>query len=339
MNGVRRPSMRHVARLAGVSVQTVSRVINHPAAVAEPTRTAVRRAIEFLGYSPNSAARALRQDRTYKIGVVMRGKSILGPNRSLPWLDETARGLGYGVTLSAVLHDDPDSVGDAFDALVKQGVDGIIVAAPQSWPIEIGRRLASRLPVVLMTSAPDSDPDLTRVAIDQRDGVRQILGHLAQTGHKTVAHVSGPLDWADARQRLVAWREETHRLGLVATTFVEGTFEPPSGYGAVAEILADGRPDAIFAANDFMAIGVMRAIVDAGLRVPDDISVVGFDDMLGSAYLMPSLTTVRQPMEELGARAAQAIGHLIDGGEPTIELIRPLLVVRESVRVSSGSYG
>lgn len=321
-------SMRHVALRARVSVQTVSRVLNEPGKVSPDTRARVQEAIDELGYQPDMAARALRTQRSGLVGFMVHGGSRTGPSSAVARMAETARAAGFSSLVMSVSPDDPGSSQEALDALLARNVEGIVSIAAQQWAADAAVEVARHLPVVLVSSR--SGPcELSRVAIDQTHGVRQVVEHFAAQGLTRPLHVAGPLDWFDAEERRRAWVQAMDERGW-PVALVQGSFLPGSGYTVGQEIAADPLPEAILAANDFVAFGVMRALHDAGHRVPDDVAVVGIDDAITNPYTVPSLSSIRQPIEALADAALELLGDAIAGRPPRTLLIEPELVVRES---------
>lgn len=326
----RSPVMADVAARAGVSHQTVSRVLNSPALVRPETRRRVEDAIEQLGYRRNMSARALATRRTHLIGVVTPGVSLFGPSHTTMAIHNAARSEGYA-TVSAGIKAAADAPTEALDFFLTLRVEGIIVVAPTTGTAAEARRLAGTLPVVaIATDLPDPGP-LHVVAIDHEQGARDATAHLIERGHRDIAHIAGPPDWFDARARIDGWRAALREAGLTAEALVPGGWEAVDGYTGAAKLLRrPQRPTAVFAANDLVALGAMRAFHEAGLRIPQDIAVVGYDDISGCDYYQPPLTTVRQPFEELGRHAINTMVTVLGGRAPNTELSRPELIVRES---------
>lgn len=335
---MRAPSMVDVAEHARVSHQTVSRVLNTPDAVRPATREKVERAMRELGYRRNATARALKTRRTGLIGVITPGHSAFGPNRMTLAVEEAAREHGCATALSVVRDSRPETVESSLEFFLDHGVDGIVVLAPITAVAEAARQIAETRSVVLVASGAEPTASLDVVGIDQVRGARQAVRHLLDAGRRRIAHVAGPEEWYDARGRVQGWRET---LAEAADADVAGISEGPlrrcrgwtaeDGHAAGVELapeVASGSVDAVFAANDFIALGMMHAFAERGLRVPEDVAVVGFDDVDGAAHLNPPLTTVRQPFEAVG-RAA--ITELFDvGGTEHSTLIAPTLIRRAS---------
>ncbi|WP_019854374.1 LacI family DNA-binding transcriptional regulator [Actinopolyspora mortivallis] len=332
----RRPVvMTDVARLAEVSHQTVSRVLNGHPSVAPRTRARVWEAIERLDYRPNSAARALVTRRTGGIGVISPVTTLHGPARTLYGIEQAARGSGHFISVARVEDVEGETMRRAVRRLGEQFVDGIIVIAPHQAAVEALRRTPSRLPLVVVESGEGGERPV--VCVDQFDGAGAVTRHLLERGASTVWHLAGPEDWWEARQRLAGWRDELSRHRRSTPEVLFGDWSPDSGYAnglALAERVGTG---AVFVANDQMALGVLRAFHERGLRVPEDVLVAGFDDVPESAYFTPSLTTVRQDFDAVGRSAMELLLQRIEGAEhPEARVVvPPELVVRQSTDLSS----
>lgn len=328
----RPPGMMAVARLAGVSHQTVSRVLNTPEAVRPATRDRVVAAMRELGYSRNLAARALVTQQTALLGVLWTGAAYFGPSGTVGGIEVAARAAGYSTLVGALEAYDEGEVKALFRTFRDRGVEGIAVVAPRERVAELAREYAAGIPVVLVAD-DDSDPSLSTVAVDQELGGRLATEHLLERGCRRVWHLAGPGDWFDARARARGWRAALADAGLEAPDVVRGDWSPESGYEAGRALVASGEvPDGIFCGNDAMAVGLIAALRDAGVDVPGSVSVVGFDDLAGVAYFAPPLTTVAQPFAELGAKALEVLVGAIAGAPPVAERLTPELKVRGSVR-------
>ena len=337
--------MNDVARLAGVSHQTVSRVLNAHPNVRPETKARVQAAIEELGYRRNSAARALVTQRSTVLGIITAGSEHLGPARTLAAVEQSMRASGYFVSVITVPQADPDSMAAAFDALVDQSVEGVVVIAHSTEVATAAKLASARLPVVLISAAyPDANGPPT-VSVDQEHGARIVAQHLLDLGHTDMVHIAGPAHWFDARARARGWHELLSEIGQLSETGplseigqlrplrprpdLQGDWTADSGY-AVGRHLLDDLPTAVFAANDQMALGVLRAFAEAGITVPGDVSVVGFDDIMGADNFYPPLTTVRQDFVSLGTRTVAELLAVISGASGGAELVQPELVVRDS---------
>lgn len=327
----RRPSMTDVAALAGVSHQTVSRVLNTPTAVRPDTRERVEAAIKELGYRRNTSARALVTRRTRLIGVVNPGQARFGPANTTVAIEEAANQAGYATTLAVIRDARPETVEAALDVFQEFGVEGIVFVAPVTQVAPAAAKLSTTLPVVMVAAGLRETATLHVVAVDQATGARLATRHLIELGHERILHVAGPSEWFDARSRIVGWRDEMTAAGLEVPPIISGGWDPQHGYEVARTLVRERRlPTAIFAANDSMALGILRAFHEAGVRVPDDVSVVGFDDVEGAGYYEPPLTTVRQPFAAVGQRSIEVLLAALSGAPASRTLIAPELVVRAS---------
>ncbi|MGY1577734.1 LacI family DNA-binding transcriptional regulator [Streptomyces sp. MN13] len=325
-----RPVMDDVARLAGVSKQTVSRVLNdHPAVRAE-TRAAVVEAMRTLGYRPSRSARSLASGRTRMLGVISFDAARYGPASILTAINTAAQSAGYLVSSIALGTADRDTVLRALDTLSAEGADGVIAIAPQRGVA--GALAETRLDTPMVVLDNDLGGRAPLVTADSRAGARAATGHLLRLGHATVHHIAGPTGWTSAEVRLDSWRATLTEAGAEVPDPLLGDWSADSGY-RLGRRLAE-RPDvtAVFASNDQMALGLLRALHEAGRRVPDDVSVIGYDDIPEAAHLLPPLTTVRTDFGEIGRRALRLLLDRIDEvAEPRIEPVVPVeLVVRRS---------
>ncbi|WP_208430984.1 MULTISPECIES: LacI family DNA-binding transcriptional regulator [Aeromicrobium] len=323
------PVMADVAKLAGVSHQTVSRVINQMPNIKESTRQRVEAAIKQLGYRPNTAARALVTRRSSTIGIISTESGLYGPSSIHRTVEDAARQAGYfagSVSLSTVT---AESLTDAIDHLMRQSVEGIVMIAAQYEALDVIRHQDPGVPLVVV------EGDLTRarfaVGVDQHQGAYEATSHLLGLGHPSVVHVRGPLEWTEAEARRQGWEDAHRDAGLEPGPLHLGDWTARSGYEAGRRIVEEGAPGAIFVANDQMTIGLMRALHEGGLSVPGDVSIVGFDDSPESEFLNPPLTTVRQNFHEVGRRAIAVLHAAIAGQEDDLpRLIEPELIVRSS---------
>jgi len=321
--------MEDVARLAGVSHQTVSRVLNAHPHVSDFTRARVERAIAELGYRRNTAARSLVTRRSQAIGVLGAGMGFYGPANTLLGVQQAAREHGYSVSMASLSSVTPSGIRDALEHFMVQPVDGIVVIAPHETMLAALRTIA--VPVPLVSVGFGADERLGDVAVDQAAGAALAVQHLLDLGHTSIAHISGPPDWIDAAARAEGWRRTLDSTGFMPGPLVQGDWSAGSGYRAALELADWTQVTAVFAANDQMALGALRAFNEAGLRVPEDISVVGFDDQPEAAYFVPPLTTVNQGFEELGARCISVLlAEMAHGTSRAASVLNPELVVRGS---------
>ncbi|MFD8597180.1 LacI family DNA-binding transcriptional regulator [Kitasatospora sp. NPDC059646] len=326
----RQPVMADVAKLAGVSHQTVSRVLNGAPHVRPGTRDRVLAAIRELDYRPNSAARALVTRRSQTLGVVSFESTLYGPASMLDGIERAARSAGYFVSVAGLRSLDSRSVQETVDRLRDQGVEGVVVIAPQTSAVSAVAKLSSSIPVVAVGSGTRSS--IPTVSVDNRSGAVAAVQQLLDLGHRTVHHLAGPAGWLESQDRREGWHRTLEAAGAPAPAVETGDWSARSGYEAGQRIAALADVTAVFCANDHMALGLLRALHEAGRSVPEDISVVGFDDIPEAAYFIPPLTTVRQDFGELGRRALELLVAELGGTtRPTARVrITPEMVLRHS---------
>ncbi|MDI6105750.1 LacI family DNA-binding transcriptional regulator [Actinoplanes sp. NEAU-A12] len=312
-------SMADVARRAGVSSQTVSRVSTGHPGVAASTRRQVLDAMHDLGYRPNIAARALRRGRFHAIGVVMPTLTTFANSRTAEAIAEEAALEGYSVTLIPV----------AAATLDELAVDGIVIMdAPRFDAANLTLPRGTRV----VSVGSRSDADYPVIDTDQRGGATQAVRHLLDLGHRTVWHVTGPAESYAGELRTRAWRDVMREAGIMPPPAERGDWSTLSGYQAGRRLADEPGCTAVFAANDQMALGVLRALHERGRRVPHDVSVVGFDDIPDAAAFLPPLTTMHQNFSEVGRRCVELLLGDIRGGPsgPGTVLVAPSLVRRAS---------
>jgi LacI family transcriptional regulator len=336
-----RATIREVAVAAGVSTQTVSRVINERPDVAPETRRKVQTVIERLGYRPSALARSLISQRSYTLGVVTAGLRHIGPARTLGGITAAATDAGYALLLEELPRFDMDDPTPVFEALMSRHVDGIIWAVPEvghnrRWLSEL--RAVPHVPFVYLAMEPVEGVSV--VSVNNYMGGRLAMHHLFEQGYERVGHLAGPLDWWEARQRMSAWKDALRETGREAceTCWVEGNWSSASGAQAIGRLL-DGHSDldAVFVGNDQMALSVLHVAAERGRRVPQDLGVVGFDNIPESAYFCPTLTTVQQDQYSVGRVAVEETTKIIEAAwqgvepiEPKSIMLSPTLVVRQS---------
>lgn len=325
----REVSMADVAVAAGVSGQTVSRVANGRTNVDPDTRQRVLDAMATLGYRPNSAARALRSGRFRSIGVIMFSLSSYGNTRTLDALASVAAASGYSITLITLHSASQSDVSGAFLRLREHAVDGIVILIETHRLGENELSIPSGLPVVVVDSS--ADYPYAVVDNDQAQGARLATEHLLDLGHESVWHVSGPLESFAAERRRVAWRAALESRECRVPDVLIGDWTAESGHRIGADLAQRPEVTAVFAANDQMALGLLGGLHEAGLSVPGDISVVGFDDIPDAAFYWPKLTTVRQDFDELARRAVAAVIGGAEAMAPDLSPVAPVLVRRDSV--------
>jgi DNA-binding LacI/PurR family transcriptional regulator len=322
--------MADVAKLAGVSLQTVSRVINDSPHVRDETRERVQDAMRKLEYRPNPVARALVTGRSRTLGVVSFDTTLHGPASTLFGIERAAHEADYFVSIVSLRELTSAAVVSAVERLRDQGVDGILVVAPQESATQALLHLPEDVPVVAAEAGPDDSVPL--VAVDQVEGARLATQHLLELGHQTVWHISGPSDWLEAEDRVNGWRQTLDAAGAPAPPVLVGDWSARAGYELGRELAERDDVTAVFVANDQMALGLLRTLHEAGRRIPGDISVVGFDDIPEAAYFTPPLTTVRQNFNEMGRRSLLLLLEQIESGVrmPRRETVPPELIVRAS---------
>ncbi|MGW4536386.1 LacI family DNA-binding transcriptional regulator [Streptomyces chartreusis] len=328
-----RPVMDDVARLAGVSKQTVSRVLNdHPSVRAE-TRETVLSAMRTLGYRPSRSARSLASGRTRMVGVISFDAARYGPASILTAINTAAQEAGYLLSSIALDTAEPDTVVEAVNRLSAEGADGVIAIAPQLW---VGKALAdTRLDTPLIVLENGLDSDTQQVTGDSRAGARKAVEYLLGLGHRTVWHIAGPTGWTSADHRLGSWQSCLEAAGAAVPTPLIGDWSADSGYELGRRLARRTDVTAVFASNDQMALGLLHALHEAGRSVPGDISVVGYDDIPEAAHFLPPLTTVRTDFAEIGTRSLRLLLDRLDGTEEP-SWTRSLVPVELVIRASSG---
>ena len=336
-----RSTIKEVASVAGVSTQTVSRVINERPDVSPETRKRVQGVIKALDYHPSALARSLIRQRSHTLGVVTAGLRYIGPSRTLSGIAAAAEEAGYSLLLKELPRFDQDDVEPIFQALLAHHVDGIIWAVPEvgenhAWVNEFALNL--EYPLVCLTMEPRKN--ISVVSIDNYLGGRAAMTHLLEQGYRKIGHISGPLDWWEARQRMAAWRDALQEAGVGTRDdqTVEGNWSSASGAQAIEKLFAQFKDmDSIFVANDQMALSVIQFAGQKGLRIPEELGIVGFDNIPESAYFSPPLTTVHQDQYNVAKLAVQAFVRTIEAGWQGLEqselqsaMVPPTLVVRQS---------
>lgn len=304
--------MADVAEVAGVSHQTVSRVLNGKDHVRPETRTRVVAALEQLQYRRNQAARALVTRRSQLLGVVASGTSFYGPANMLQSIEAAARAAGYFVTVANLATITPETVADAIGVFEELGTDGVVIIAPHEAAIDVLRSIGDDLPAVVVEGDLETST-MPVVCIDQEEVGRLATGHLLGLGHATVHHLAGPREWLEAQGRERGWRRCLAAAGAVIPEPQHGDWTARSGYEIGLRLACEEDLTALFVANDQMALGVLRAFGERGIRVPEDVSVVGVDDVPEAEYFSPPLTTVAQDFHAVGRRSLQVLLDLLDG--------------------------
>jgi DNA-binding LacI/PurR family transcriptional regulator len=322
-------TIRDVARHAGVSYQTVSRVLNDHPNISSHARARVLEAMERLDYRPSRVARALANGRSGTIGVISTDNGRYGPPKTLRAIEGAARDAGYFMSAVNMASIGRAQMQAALAHLQDQGIDGVVVIAPQAAMLDAFYDLSPRVPYVTVDSASSGGGHT--VAIDQAVGARLATQHLVALGHREIVHVSGPADWLDSQNRVESWREVMTAAGLTVSEPLVGDWSAEFGDQAARELAASSEITAVFASNDQMALGLLHGFHRLGVRVPEDVSVVGFDDIPEAAFFCPPLTTVRPDFSELGRQCMARLHDQLTGAElPAPGRIQPILKVRES---------
>ncbi|MFN8594751.1 MAG: LacI family DNA-binding transcriptional regulator [Anaerolineae bacterium] len=334
-------TLRDVAKLAGVSTKTVSRVVNNQGEISESTRARVQSAIAKLGYRPNILARSLVSQRTDTLGVVAWGIDYYGPSQTVVGIENRADELGYSLFLHLLTKPDEAKIERVMDTLIDRRVDGVIWAVPEvgdnrAW-IETDR-LSQLPPIVFLSTLPRQG--LASISIDNYRGALQATQHLIAQGRRRIAMIAGPTKWWEARERQAGWRAALTEAGLSteASLVADGDWSAQSGAQAMKTLLArEPHIDAVFACSDQIALGALGALHQAGRRVPHDVAIVGFDNIPESAFFWPPLTTVYQQLTDVGCLAVEKLHQMIEwqrkaepGEPPEATILTPELIVRQS---------
>ncbi|MFI5681303.1 LacI family DNA-binding transcriptional regulator [Streptomyces cellulosae] len=321
------PRSEDVARLAGVSRKTVSRVLNNEPYVSDESRRRVLAAAEELGYRLNHAARALASGRTRSIGVVALATAGYGTASLLVGIEQAVRDAGYALRVVNTPDGDPQSIAGALESLLEQGVDGIVVSVPI---VEGEVPLGVDVPVLFVGAPPAFTAARTlTVGVGAHQLARAATEHLLDLGHATVHHLAGPRRWYATKDRIEGWQAALAARGAHEPPVLNGDWSAASGYAAGLGLASDRLVTAVFAAGDEMAIGLIHGLRESGRRVPEDVSVVGFDGNPVFAYVSPPLTTVRQPFEAASSEGIRLLLHAMEkpdtelppANDPPVELI------------------
>lgn len=334
MTTPRQPSLRDVAQLAGASPQTVSRVANGGPHVTDALRDRVLRAMNDLGYRPNAAARAIRRGAFHTVGIVYHDLVSVGVHRSVEAIAVSAAEHCLATTIMPIAVSSVPAADGAFVRLREMAVDAMIVILPDRFDADEPLHIPPGVPTVAI--GPPLLDGTASLDFDQHLGARTAVEHLLSRGHTTVHHVAGPVGSYAADSRLRAWQSTLRRHDRPVPEAIRGAWTPESGYVAMRALLSREAPTAIFAANDQIALGVYRAIQEAGRRIPEDIAVVGFDDIPEAAMYSPPLTSIAQDWNALGRQALQAALNAQPAVPPQTIALSTHLVPRASTAQPDG---
>lgn len=327
-----RPTLAEVAALAGVSHQTVSRVINSYPGVRPATRERVQDAIRKLGYRRNTAARSLVTRESRLIGVIAIGSFLYGPTSTLSSIERAARDNGYMTLLATMNNAEEADLNQAIEQCLEHSVDILIIIANREIWVHYADKLDLDIPVILVGPRAANQVNHICISVDQTRGAEMAIEHLHSLGHRHIGILPGPQDWVDAQQRLAGAIDTCTRLGITPDVY-EGDWTGGAGHTVgvtISKLPSAKRPTAIFACNDQMALGALSAFNETGISVPAEISIIGFDDVPDSPFYSPALTTIRQDFETLGPRVITTALSLLRGEETDPELVPPTISIRES---------
>ncbi|MBA3020109.1 LacI family DNA-binding transcriptional regulator [Propionicimonas sp.] len=327
--GRRVPTVTDVARRAGVSAMTVSRVINQQARVADDTRERVLVAMRELDFRPNLMAQGLASGRSRTIGVLTEDTTLWGPSAALHGIELAAGARGYAVTITHLTESGPDAVVRGANLMRSRSSEGMVLVQPRM--TANGEALPAGLPPMVAIHA-GMQGDYPLVGVNQGLGARMATDHLLALGHRTVHHLAGPENWYESVEREAGWRKALSDAGAEVPDPIRGDWSATSGYEAGVQLLDRSDVTAIFCANDEMALGLLHAAHERGIQCPERLSLVGFDDAPMSAFFTPSLTTIRQDFNEIGRLSVQLLIDMIESGNtnPAHIALEPTLVVRQS---------
>lgn len=326
-----------VARKSGLSVVTVSRVLNNAASVREGNRDKVLRAMEELGYRPNASARSLAKGRTGVIGLTLTTLHDAFLDAVVKEVADRLAEQGYFLALSVT----PSYEASHRSLFQHDRVDGVILLSPVEEDAYVKELKQNRIPFVMLDNQ-HPNPSVASVLVDNFKGGYEAAKHLIDLGHRDIAHIRGAEPFLSSRERERGFEAAMREAGLTPYRVERGNFDIESGYEIASRWIETGRlPTAVFAGDDYMAIGVMDACKNAGVKVPSELSVVGFDDQLLASQLRPLLTTVRQPARALGRNGVEILLSLIDGAARGDEkvVLQPELVIRASTAPPTGRTG
>ena len=303
--------------MCNVSTQTISRVINKRPDVSPDTRKLVEQAIEEMGYKPSALARSLVQQRSYTLGVILSGLRYVGISLILNGITEECEQSHYALFVEELPRFDTPNIVPVIESLMAHQVEGIIFAAPElneNVKIVQSQLPATRPPIIFLKCQPN--PNYITIGIDNYGGARKAVEHLLSVGRRHIGLIAGPLEWLEARQRRQGWEDGLKSVGIdiTPTKWAMGNWSSASGESALAELLQKyPAMNAVFVSNDQMALGALHYCHANGIRVPEDLAIIGFDNLAESPYFTPALTTITNPLRELGILAVKTLLAQIDG--------------------------
>lgn len=331
-------TIKDIARICHVSTQTISRVINQRPDVSPETREEVERVIAEMGYRPSAVARSLVQQRSFTLGVITAGLKYVGVSQTLNGITEQCEASNYALLIKELPSFTTPNIAPLIESLISHQVEGILYAAPdiQDNIAKVQEELPSYCPPIIFLKGGESQR-YTSISIDNCGGARKAVEYFLSKGRRKIGLISGPLEWHEARQRKLGWEEVLKEAGLETSsrTWSEGNWSSSSGEAAFTELVAKyPEMDAVFVSNDQMSLGVLHYANAHGIQVPDDLAVIGFDDLTESAYYSPALTTIHHPLRDLGVLAVKTLLEQIEDNNPR-QPIRKItlntdLVVRQS---------
>jgi LacI family transcriptional regulator len=335
---LQKTTIKDIAKMCNVSTQTVSRVINKRPDVSSETRDAVEKAIADMGYQPSALARSLVQQRSYTLGVIVAGLKYVGISQILNGITDQCEASGYALLIKELPAYNTPNIVPVIESLISHQVEGILFAAPElndNVQIAQAQLPTACPPIIFLKSLPN--PNYTTVNVDNYGGARQAVEYLYSLGRRKVGLITGPLDWLEARQRKQGWEEFLRNNGETSTDqhWVQGNWSSASGELGIHELFQKyPEMDAVFVSNDQMALGVLYYANTHNIRIPEDLAVIGFDDLVESEYFIPRLTTVNNPLRELGNMAVKSLLKQIEGLEPILPgkalMLNTNLVIRAS---------
>ena len=331
-------TIKDIARMCNVSTQTVSRVINKRPDVSEDTREAVEKAIAEMGYQPSALARSLVQQRSHTLGVIIAGLKYVGVSQTLNGITEECEASGYSLLIKELPRYDTPDIVPVIESLIAHHVEGIIFAAPElKENVKMAQaQLPTFCPPIIFLKS-QANPNYATVSVDNYGGARRAVEYLFSVGRRQIGLITGPMDWLEARQRKQGWEDALGAVGDfdLDQRWTQGSWSSSSGESAFAELIQKyPEMDAVFVSNDQMGLGVLHYAHAHSIRVPQDLAIIGFDDLAESAYYTPSLSTVKHPLRELGNLAVRSLLAQIEGAENRFSgkalVLKTELVIRES---------